>query len=135
MHFRLHIRSADESTISRICERGLIDESSLINHELSSAFNRICGEIISKWKKPGNQITLDITIPLYATAGVVIPTSYEKAILESGKPVKKGLGVKSSAGGALMFMKLGVGAVHSGSRLSNNAAGVIPGIKNSVSGN
>lgn len=52
------------------------------------------GHIVSNWKREGNALTMDITIPANTTATVHVPTRDLTAVTESGQPVAKAEGVK-----------------------------------------
>jgi alpha-L-rhamnosidase len=47
------------------------------------------GAIKSAWKKEGNKLNLDITIPANSTAKVYVPAVNIKTVTESGKSVAK----------------------------------------------
>ena len=51
-------------------------------------FHSINGEIISSWKKVGDKITMNITIPVNTKATVFIPTKNKNNVLEDTKPLK-----------------------------------------------
>ena len=52
------------------------------------------GKIASNWKRTGDQLTLELTIPVNTTARVSIPTKDMGSITESGKPAAKSAAVK-----------------------------------------
>jgi len=52
------------------------------------------GPIISNWKRAGNQLTMDVTIPANTTAEVYVPAANANTITESGKPAAQAKGVK-----------------------------------------
>ena len=52
------------------------------------------GPIISNWKRDGNQLTMDVTIPANTTAEVYVPAANASAITESGQPAVRAEGVK-----------------------------------------
>jgi alpha-L-rhamnosidase len=59
---------------------------------VDASYKSVHGLIISKWGIENGRLTWDITIPPNTTAEVNIPAD---SILESGEPVKKGMGIKS----------------------------------------
>ena len=52
------------------------------------------GRIVSAWKRAGNKLTMDLTIPANTTATVYVPARNEAAVTESGQPAAKASGVK-----------------------------------------
>jgi alpha-L-rhamnosidase len=52
------------------------------------------GHIVSNWKREGNALTMDVTIPANTTAIVHVPTRDITAVTESGQPAAKAEGVK-----------------------------------------
>jgi len=61
------------------------------------------GRIVSNWTRIGNQLTMDVTVPMNTTATIHVPTKDAAGVTESGNAIDKAEGV--------MFM-----------RLENNAA-------------
>jgi alpha-L-rhamnosidase len=57
-------------------------------------YNCIRGRIESAWKKSGDKLTLNVTIPPNTTATVLVPAASADAITESGKPLAKTAGAK-----------------------------------------
>jgi alpha-L-rhamnosidase len=57
-------------------------------------YDSIRGRIETAWKKSGDKLTLNVTIPANTTATVLIPAKSADAITESGKPLAKSPGVK-----------------------------------------
>jgi alpha-L-rhamnosidase len=52
------------------------------------------GRIISTWKRDGDKLTMEVTIPPNSTATVFVPAKEAAGITESGKPVDQAEGVK-----------------------------------------
>ena len=57
-------------------------------------YDSIRGRIETAWKKSGDKLTLNITIPANTAATVLVPAKSADAITESGKPLAKAPGVK-----------------------------------------
>ena len=57
-------------------------------------YDSVHGRIRSDWKRAGNKLTMDITIPVNTTATVYVPSKAAASITESGKPAAKAKGVK-----------------------------------------
>ena len=57
-------------------------------------YDSIRGRIESAWKKSGDKLTLNVTIPANTTATVLVPAKSADAVTESGKPLAKSPGVK-----------------------------------------
>ncbi|MCX7824684.1 MAG: glycoside hydrolase family 78 protein [Verrucomicrobiae bacterium] len=57
-------------------------------------YDSIRGRIKTAWKKSGDKLTLDVTIPANTTATVLVPAKSADAITESDKPLAKAPGVK-----------------------------------------
>ena len=54
----------------------------------------IHGKIVSNWKREGQKLTMEVSIPPNTTATVYVPAKNEGMVLESGKPVAETRGVK-----------------------------------------
>jgi len=52
------------------------------------------GRIVSNWKRDGNKLSMDVTIPGNTTATVFVPAKDATVVTESGKPVDQAAGVK-----------------------------------------
>jgi len=52
------------------------------------------GKIVSNWKREGDTLTMNVTIPPNTTATVFIPAKDAATVTESGKPASKAEGVK-----------------------------------------
>jgi alpha-L-rhamnosidase len=54
-----------------------------------ASYNSVLGKVVSSWKKTGNTFTLDISIPVNATAAIYVPAVLQD-IREGGNAVRKG---------------------------------------------
>jgi alpha-L-rhamnosidase len=52
------------------------------------------GRIVSNWKREGEKVTMDVTIPPNSTATVFVPAKDAAGVTESGKPAGEAEGVK-----------------------------------------
>jgi alpha-L-rhamnosidase len=52
------------------------------------------GRIVSNWKREGDKLTMDVTVPANSTATVYVQTKEASAVTESGKPIDQADGVK-----------------------------------------
>ena len=52
------------------------------------------GKIVSNWKREGDKLTMDVTIPANTTATVYVPARDAAGVTESGNPAIKAEGVK-----------------------------------------
>ncbi len=52
------------------------------------------GRIVSNWKREGEKLTMDVTIPPNSTATIYVPAKDAASVTESGKPATKAVGVK-----------------------------------------
>ena len=52
------------------------------------------GRIVSHWKREGEKLTMDVTIPPNSTATVFVPAKDAASVTESGKPTGEAKGVK-----------------------------------------
>ncbi len=59
-----------------------------------ASYNSIRGNIVSEWKRDGDQFTLKVTIPANATATVYVPARSAGDVTESGQPARQSEGVK-----------------------------------------
>jgi alpha-L-rhamnosidase len=59
-----------------------------------TSYDSINGKIGTAWKRDGNRLTLEITVPANTTATVCVPTRDMTGITESGKSVGRASGVK-----------------------------------------
>ena len=53
-----------------------------------------CGRIVSNWKRDGQKLTMEVTIPANTTATVYVPAHDAGSVSESGKPVANDASVK-----------------------------------------
>jgi alpha-L-rhamnosidase len=58
-----------------------------------AGYDSIRGPIVSNWKRVGDKVTLEITIPVNTTAVVFIPASSPAVVTESGRPASRSEGV------------------------------------------
>jgi alpha-L-rhamnosidase len=58
------------------------------------SYDSVHGKIVSNWKRDGNKLTMDVTIPANTTATVYVPAKEAAEVTESGKPTGKVEGVK-----------------------------------------
>jgi alpha-L-rhamnosidase len=58
------------------------------------SYDSIHGRIVSNWKREGDQLTMEVTIPTNTTATVYVPAKDAAGVTESGKPAAKADGVK-----------------------------------------
>ena len=63
-------------------------------HWVNSSYQSIHGEIVSNWKLRGNQVAMNITIPVNTTATVYIPAADAANVTESGESIDKVEGVR-----------------------------------------
>ena len=61
---------------------------------VKASYNSINGRIVSNWKIEGDQLTMDVTVPVNTTAAVSVPAKDASTVTESGKPAGKAAGVK-----------------------------------------
>lgn len=61
-------------------------------------YESIRGRISSHWKREGNSLCLDVTVPANTSAEIHLPTANLERILESGQPVARALGVRELHG-------------------------------------
>jgi len=61
---------------------------------VKSHYDSPYGRIVSNWKRDGNKLSMDVTIPGNTTATVFVPAKDAAAVTESGKPADKADGVK-----------------------------------------
>jgi alpha-L-rhamnosidase len=52
------------------------------------------GRIVSNWKREGDKLTMEVTIPANTTATVYVPAKDAASVTESGKPAVNAIGVK-----------------------------------------
>jgi len=61
---------------------------------VTCAYQSPYGKIESNWKREGQKVTMDVTIPANTTATVYVPAKDAKEVTESGKTIDKAKGVK-----------------------------------------
>jgi alpha-L-rhamnosidase len=61
---------------------------------VKSHHDSLYGRIVSNWKREGEKLTMDVTIPPNSTATVFVPAKDAASVTESGKPVGEAVGVK-----------------------------------------
>ena len=54
---------------------------------VKASYDSIQGKIVSEWKREGNKLFLNVSIPPNATATVYVPTADTQSLTESGQPV------------------------------------------------
>ena len=57
------------------------------------SYNSMHGLIVSNWKREGNGLTMDVTIPANTTATVYVPAKAAASVTESGRPAGSAEGV------------------------------------------
>jgi len=57
-------------------------------------YDSIHGRIVSNWKRDGDKLTMEVTIPINTTATVYVPANDAAGVTESNKPAAKAAGVK-----------------------------------------
>jgi len=63
-------------------------------HWVKGSYDSIHGRIVSNWKREGDELTMEITIPPNTAATVFVPVKDPSTITESGKAIDKADGVK-----------------------------------------
>ena len=61
---------------------------------VKSSYNSMPGRIISNWKRHGEKLTMEVTIPANTTATVYVPAKDAVGVTESGQPASNSKGVK-----------------------------------------
>ena len=59
-----------------------------------TSYDSIHGRIATAWKREGNRLTLEVTVPVNTTATVCVPARNLAIITETGKPVNQAKGLK-----------------------------------------
>ena len=79
----------------------------------NTRYDSIRGRIISNWKREGDKLTMDVTIPANTTATLFIPAKDAAAVTESGQTAAKAERVKFlRAEGAIAIFETGSGDYH-----------------------
>ena len=60
---------------------------------VKASYQSVHGVIRSAWKRDGNRLTLDVTIPANTTATVFVPAADAATVTEGGKPAAQAEGV------------------------------------------
>jgi alpha-L-rhamnosidase len=78
---------------------------------VKASYRSLHGKIATEWKKSGDKLMVNITVPANTTATVYLPVGDAAAVTENGKPVAKSEGVKflRTEGGESLF-EVGAGA-------------------------
>lgn len=63
-------------------------------HWVESHYDSVHGRIVSHWRKRGDQLLMEVTIPANTTATVFVPAKDAAGVTESGKLATKAVGVK-----------------------------------------
>ena len=61
---------------------------------VKGAYDSSHGRIVSNWQRKGDDLTMDVTIPINTTATVHVPATDAAAVSESGKPAAQADGVR-----------------------------------------
>ena len=69
---------------------GIVDSLSWVKCHYDSIY----GRIVSNWKREGDKLAMDVTIPPNTTATVYVQSKDAASVTESGKPIDKAEGVK-----------------------------------------
>jgi alpha-L-rhamnosidase len=62
-------------------------------HWVECWYDSVRGRIANRWRKRGNEFTMETVIPANATATIYVPTTRPDAVTESGKPASRAEGV------------------------------------------
>jgi len=52
------------------------------------------GRVVSNWKREGDKLTMEVTVPANTTATVFVPAAAAAGVTECGGPIDKVKGVK-----------------------------------------
>jgi alpha-L-rhamnosidase len=58
-----------------------------------ASYDSARGKIVSKWRKEKNHLRLNLRIPVGVSAQVYLPATNKTAVLESGRPAERSMGV------------------------------------------
>jgi alpha-L-rhamnosidase len=61
---------------------------------VKASYHSICGKIISSWRKEGDQINLQIVVPVNTKASIFIPTFQPSQVMENGNLIKNQKDIK-----------------------------------------
>ncbi len=70
------------------------------------------GDILVAWERQGNKLIMNVQVPVNSSATVHLPTNNFEKITESGKPIRKALGVVVSQEGNTTYAQIGSGIYH-----------------------
>jgi alpha-L-rhamnosidase len=62
-------------------------------HWVESHYDSVHGRIATRWRKRGEEFSLEVRIPPSVTATVTVPSRAPSTVTESGKPISQGEGV------------------------------------------
>ena len=100
--------------LGHIMEWFIADLAGIRYNPASPAYRRICikpqvvgdltwvkshydcpyGRIVSRWRRDGDELTMDVIIPSNTTATVYVPAKNGAAVTESGEPAGQAVGVR-----------------------------------------
>jgi alpha-L-rhamnosidase len=63
-------------------------------HWVETRFNSVHGKIVSNWRRRGDQLLMEVTVPANTTATVYVPAKAQADVTESGMSIKKTPGVQ-----------------------------------------
>jgi alpha-L-rhamnosidase len=61
---------------------------------VNCSYDSIHGRIVSNWKREGDKLTMEVTVPPNTTATVYVPAKDDAGVTESGKPAGTADGLK-----------------------------------------
>jgi alpha-L-rhamnosidase len=61
---------------------------------VATSYRSMYGQIISRWKRDGRRLTLNVTVPVNTTAVVRVPAKDAAAVTEGGRPAGQAEGVR-----------------------------------------
>jgi alpha-L-rhamnosidase len=73
-----------------IIKQAVVGDLQWVNAHHDSPYGRIA----SNWKREGEKLTMDVTIPPNTTATIFVPAKDAASVTESGKPAGEAKGVK-----------------------------------------
>ena len=74
------------------------------------SYNSPYGRIVSNWKREGNQLTMDVTIPINTTATVYVPAKEAAGVTESGPSTSLRAGKPAAKAEGVRFLRMENGA-------------------------
>jgi alpha-L-rhamnosidase len=63
-------------------------------HWVDTWYDSVHGRIISKWRKRGTQLVMDVTIPPNTMATIFVPAESDQVVTESGLPAGRSSGIR-----------------------------------------